>query len=344
MGYYEVLGVPKDAKEDEIKKAYRKLAMKWHPDKNPNNKEQAEKKFKEISEAYEVLSDEEKRKIYDMYGEEGLKGGVPPGGAGGAGGVRFEGFPGGFSGFRFTASNPEDIFRQFFGGGGFGGGFGSDEEDADMHDFGGMGGGPFASMFGGRMGGMRGGRPSGPRKQQPIKRTFACTLEELYKGTTKKMKITKKIVKEDGTQTTAEKVLTIDVKPGWKKGTKITFENEGDVIPGTIPADLIFELDEKPHPTFTRQGDDLLYTATIPLKDALTGAVIFVTTLDGRKLKISMNDNIVTPGMTKTIQGEGMPISKPKDGRTKGNLIIKFDVKFPTYLSEQQKEQLRNIL
>lgn len=101
--YYEILGVEKNASEAEIKKAYRKLALKWHPDKNPDNKEEAESMFKTISEAYEVLSDSEKRKIYDIYGKDGLTG------AGGMGGPGFSGFP------SFHFSSPDDIFKEFFG-------------------------------------------------------------------------------------------------------------------------------------------------------------------------------------------------------------------------------------
>ncbi|KAM9337035.1 dnaJ homolog subfamily B member 6b isoform 2-T2 [Symphorus nematophorus] len=103
--YYHILGVQKNATQEDIKKAYRKLALKWHPDKNPDNKEEAEKKFKELSEAYEVLSDENKRNIYDRYGKEGLSGG-------GGGGGHYDHFGGG----GFTFRNPEDVFREFFGG------------------------------------------------------------------------------------------------------------------------------------------------------------------------------------------------------------------------------------
>uniref|UniRef100_A0AAY5EVV0 J domain-containing protein n=1 Tax=Electrophorus electricus TaxID=8005 RepID=A0AAY5EVV0_ELEEL len=103
--YYQILGVQKSASPDDIKKAYRKLALKWHPDKNPDNKEEAEKKFKEISEAYEVLSDANKRSVYDRYGKEGLSGS-------GGGGHYHNGDP--FAGFTFR--NPEDVFREFFGG------------------------------------------------------------------------------------------------------------------------------------------------------------------------------------------------------------------------------------
>uniref|UniRef100_A0AAQ5Y2X9 J domain-containing protein n=1 Tax=Amphiprion ocellaris TaxID=80972 RepID=A0AAQ5Y2X9_AMPOC len=106
MEYYQTLGVQKHATQEDIKKAYRKLALKWHPDKNPDNKDEAEKRFKELSEAYEVLSDENKRNIYDRYGKEGLSGG------GGGGGGHYDHFGGG----SFTFRNPEDVFREFFGG------------------------------------------------------------------------------------------------------------------------------------------------------------------------------------------------------------------------------------
>ena len=148
VDYYAVLGVNRDADEETIKKAYRKHALKWHPDRNPENKAMAEQKFKEISEAYEVLSDKNKRAVYDQFGEEGLKGGVPPP-EGGSGAGGFEGrFPGGtffqFSstgGGPFRPSRPEDIFAQFFGGSGFGQGLFEEEDE-----------GPFAAF--GRGGGM----------------------------------------------------------------------------------------------------------------------------------------------------------------------------------------------
>eukprot|EP00112_Aurelia_sp_Birch-Aquarium-sp1_P001382 Seg1147.9 transcript_id=Seg1147.9/GoldUCD/mRNA.D3Y31 product="DnaJ subfamily B member 6-B" protein_id=Seg1147.9/GoldUCD/D3Y31 len=106
--YYEILGIPREATDAEIKKAYRKLALKWHPDKNPDNTKEAEEKFKEISEAYDVISDKDKRSVYDRYGKEGLQGGV----GGGGGGTHFEGFNRDFP--TFTFRRPEDIFKDFF--------------------------------------------------------------------------------------------------------------------------------------------------------------------------------------------------------------------------------------
>jgi len=229
--YYNILGVAKTADEQEIKKAYRKLALKWHPDKNksPN----AEAKFQEISKAYDVLSNPDKRKIYDMYGEAGLQGGVPPEGAnmGGAGGMP------GFSTHQFSKQDADDIFRQFFGGmggaGGLGGLFGGmgggDDDGPTTFSFGGpsMGraGGPrvqrpkqrragpsmFTGMPGG-MGGMGGGAPGGfsfgggsdedearpmenegPKEKKVIQHKLPCSLEDLAAGFSKKMKVTKKI-------------------------------------------------------------------------------------------------------------------------------------------------------
>mmetsp|Transcript_48064 Transcript_48064/g.120974 ORF Transcript_48064/g.120974 Transcript_48064/m.120974 type:complete len:337 (-) Transcript_48064:249-1259(-) len=327
--YYCILGVSRTATDEEIKKAYKKLALKWHPDRNPNNKKEAEEKFKEVAEAYDVLSDKEKRQIFDQFGEEGLKQG-----AGGAGGPAGAGPNFHFQG-NFDQARAEEIFRQFFGGGGGGGGtsffFGDDEDGGGipgMFGFGGGGGG-----FG------RGGRRGGPRQEKPHFVNFKCSLEELYKGCQKKMKITKNIYDTaSGKLMPVEKILVIDVKPGWKKGTKITFEKEGDERPGVIPADFVFVLDEKPHSFFKREGDNLVYNANISLRQALVGFSLSVPTLDGRELKINVRD-VVSPNYVKVVPGEGMPISK-RPG-TKGDLLIRFNVNFPTRLSDSQIEHIK---
>ncbi|KAF9207276.1 hypothetical protein BGZ49_000828 [Haplosporangium sp. Z 27] len=374
--YYNILGVSKDADDDQIKKAYRKLALKYHPDKN--SEPDAKKKFHDISEAYEVLSDKNKRTIFDQFGEEGLKGGAGgPGGPGGAGGPG--GFPGGFSGFPgggghtfsfssgapggggFKPADADDIFRQFFSSFGGGASFGGDE---DMPSFGGagmrqgmggmpggmggMGGMPGMGGMGG-MGGMpgMGGRSraqqqqqSAPEKPPALVRTLAVSLEDLQKGVTKRLKVTRKV--RDGSGRTADKILTVDVKPGWKAGTKIRFPNEGDEYPNGTTQDIEFVLEEKPHPTFTRRGDDLIVDLELTLVEALTGFSKKVKTLDDRTLPVSASGaRVIQPGQEEKFPGEGMPISK-KPGQ-KGDLIVRFVVKFPTQLTASQKEGLKKI-
>eukprot|EP01025_Chloroclados_australasicus_P028837 TRINITY_DN285_c0_g1_i1.p1 TRINITY_DN285_c0_g1~~TRINITY_DN285_c0_g1_i1.p1 ORF type:complete len:340 (-),score=51.15 TRINITY_DN285_c0_g1_i1:245-1264(-) len=334
--YYEILGVSKDADADQLKKAYRKLAIKYHPDKNPDNKEAAEVKFKEVSEAYEVLSDPEKRQIYDQYGEEGLKGGIPGSGAPG------EGFP---EGFRvryqgFNPRNPEDLFREFFGGEDpFSMFFGAGMDD----NFPGMRSSFRSSTFpGGGSARMRTG-DMGVRKDPPILRDLVCSLEELYKGNTRKLKVRRNLMDSSGQSMQVEEILEIDVKPGWKEGTKITFPEKGDERPGVTPSDLQFIIKEKPHPYFKRAGNDLIYSASVALVDALCGGTLTINQLDGRQLQIPYNQ-LSSSSMERRKHGEGMPISKTA-GKEKGDLLIKFNINFPTkQFSQEQKQQLRQIL
>lgn len=141
--------------------------------------------------------------------------------------------------------------------------------------------------------------------------------------------------------TTVEEILAIHIKPGWKKGTRITFPEKGNQEPGVTPGDLIFIVDEKPHAVFKRDGNDLIMHKRISLLDALTGKTIKLTTLDGRDLRIPIKD-IVKPGHEEVIPDEGMPISKEPGKR--GSLKIKFDIKFPSRLSSDQKSDLRRVL
>ncbi|GMN40308.1 hypothetical protein TIFTF001_009533 [Ficus carica] len=335
VDYYKILQVDRNAKDDDLKKAYRKLAMKWHPDKNPSNKKEAEAKFKQISEAYDVLSDPQKRAVYDQFGEEGLKGQVPPPGAGR--------FPGGADGgpttFRFNTRSPDDIFSEFFGFSGFGG----------MGDMGGSraGGSGFPrsmfseDIFASFRGGAGEGSTNVMRKAQAIERTLPCTLEDLYKGTTKKMKISRDVSDSSGRPNTVEEILTIEIRPGWKKGTKITFPEKGNEQRGVIPADLVFIIDEKPHGVFKRDGNDLVFTQKISLVEALTGYTVQLTTLDGRNLTIPIN-SIISPTYEEVVKGEGMPI--PKEPTKKGNLRIKFNIKFPSRLTSEQKTSIKRLL
>ncbi|KAK8457248.1 hypothetical protein SEVIR_3G149800v4 [Setaria viridis] len=199
----------------------------------------------------------------------------------------------------------------------------------------------FGSAFGGGPDGH--GMHTGGRavKAPAIERKLPCSLEELYKGTTKKMKISREIADASGKTIPVEEILTIDVKPGWKKGTKITFPEKGNETPNTIPADLVFIIDEKPHPVFTRDGNDLVVTQKIPLAEALTGYTAHLTTLDGRSLTVPIS-SVIHPGYEEVVRGEGMPI--PKEPSRKGNLRIKFDIKFPSRLTADQKSGVKRLL
>ena len=137
-----------------------------------------------------------------------------------------------------------------------------------------------------------------------------------------------------------EETLTINLKPGWTKGTKVTFEGKGDEKPGYLPADIIFLIQEKRHPLFRRQGDDLEIAVEIPLVKALTGCSLSVPLLGGETMSIHFND-IIYPGYEKVIQGQGMPNAK---GGKRGNLRITFLVNFPTELTDQQRYEACNIL
>ncbi|XP_047322522.1 dnaJ homolog subfamily B member 4 [Impatiens glandulifera] len=305
VDYYEILDMDRNATDEDVKKSYRKLAMRWHPDKNPTNKKEAEAKFKEISEAYEVLSDPGKRQIYDQHGEEGLKNRPHTGSSNGGG------FPN-----VFNPRNAEDIFAEFFGGSPF-------EFGRSMR---------FSSD---------GTGASGPKKPPPVESKLPCTLEELYNGSTRKMKISRTVVDSNSRLLSESEILTIEVKPGWKKGTKITFPDKGNEQLNQLPADLVFVIDEKDHNIFKRDGNDLTMSRKVKLAEALGGTFVNLTTLDGRELSIRVPE-IVSPGYEKVVSKEGMPIAR--EPGNKGDLRIKFEVKFPRKLTQDQKTALRQAL
>lgn len=184
VDYYNTLKVGRDATEEDLKKAYKRLAMKWHPDKNSVNKNEAEAKFKQISEAYDVLSDAQKRQIYDLYGEEALKSGQfdpqsPPAAAAAAGGRPYSN-----SAFRFNQRDAEDIFTEFFGG--------------SFDNIG--GGGGRSRVFGENVpkNSQRSFRDQAIRKAAVVENKLSCSLEELYKGSKRKMKISRIVLDESG--------------------------------------------------------------------------------------------------------------------------------------------------
>uniref|UniRef100_T1J5Q1 J domain-containing protein n=1 Tax=Strigamia maritima TaxID=126957 RepID=T1J5Q1_STRMM len=336
--YYRILGVAKGASDEEVKKSYRKMALKYHPDKNKSPG--AEEKFKEIAEAYEVLSDKKKRDVYDQFGEEGLKGGIPGSGPdGGTFSYTFHGDPRATFAQFFGTNNP---FESFFSMGTPGSHmfFHSDMDDMDigMEDAFSSLGGIRASPFRSHSFAAHGSPKSREKVQDPaVEYDLQVALEDIYRGCTKKMKISRKVIGPDGRARREEKVLTIVVKPGWKAGTKITFQREGDQSPNKIPADIVFIIRDKPNPVFKREGSDIRYMAKITLKEALCGTRVTVPTLTGERLPLELRD-IIRPTTVKRIQGQGLPL--PKEPNRRGDLIVAFDIQFPEHLNQTTKDIL----
>lgn len=340
--YYKILGVPKNASDEDIKKGYRKMALKYHPDKNKSPG--AEEKFKEVAEAYEVLSDKKKREVYDQFGEEGLKGGVP--GSGPDGGnftYTFHGDPRATFAQFFGTNNPFENFFSSMGGPGtrmFS--FGGDDDMMDIDD-------PFAQFTGVRSSPFRShsfaahGSPKPKEKVQDpaVEYDLQVALDDIFKGCTKKMKISRKVIGPDGRTRREDKVLTINVKPGWKAGTKITFQREGDQSPNKIPADIVFIIKDKPNPVFKREGSDIRYMAKISLRESLCGTKISVPTLTGERIPLELRE-IIKPTTVKRIQGQGLPF--PKESTRRGDLIVAFDIQFPDHLTQSSKEILYETL
>ncbi|GMF68862.1 unnamed protein product [Aspergillus oryzae] len=311
--------------------------------KNANNPDAAEK-FKELSRAYEILSDSQKRSIYDQLGEEGLENG---GGAGGMG--------------------AEDLFAQFFGGGGgFGGMFGGGMREqgpkkartihhvhkVNLEDIyrgkvsklalqksvicpgcDGRGGKEGAVKSCGGCNGT--GMKTMMRQMGPMIQRFQTVCPDCS-GEGETIRERDRCKRCNGKKTVVErKVLHVHVDKGVRNGHKIEFRGEGDQMPGVLPGDVVFEIEQKPHPRFQRKEDDLFYHAEIDLLTALAGGTINIEHLDDRWLTVNIAPGeVVTPGAIKVIKGQGMPSFRHHDF---GNLYIQFDVKFP------EKDQLNNL-
>lgn len=310
--YYDTLQVKRTSTAEEIKAAYRKLALKWHPERAKGVPAmEAEAKFAEIAEAYEVLVHPARKAIYDQYGAQGLTQGIPDGYGGLKGGA-----------YRF-GNNALEIFVSFFG---------TSSPFADI--MGAMGDEP--PSFYGELTGMV--LPSVPRKPEADIRPLPATLAELYNGAVKKVEYKRRVLQAD--ETTAEELtsLHITIKPGWEDGMPVIFPSAGDEGVGIEPADMEFVVDTAPDPAWSREGSTLFYMAKVSLANALCSSVLAIPTLDGRTLSVPITQ-IVTPGATKTVPGEGMPTD-----RGKGDLVIKFVIVFPQSLTLAQKAAVKKAL
>lgn len=334
---YDLLEVSPSASETEIKKAYRKAALKYHPDKPTGDTE----KFKEVSEAFDILSNGDKRQVYDDYGLEAARGNAPAGGnpfAGAGSGNPFGG-AGGYGGGHhgFSQADAFNIFSQM---GGFG--MGDDGFSFSSSGPGGFGGGhPFGGGAGGMPGGFGGqgfgGRSARRPEPDTVSMPLPVSLEDLFHGGVKKMKLNRKGLHGER----ESKVLEVNIKPGWKAGTKINFTNEGDYQPECQARQTLqFVLEEKPHPVFKRDGtsNNLIVNLPITFKESLCGFDKDITTIDGKRLPFSKTQP-VQPNSSALYPGLGMPISKLPGQR--GDMEVIFKVDYPISLTPQQKQAIQ---
>ncbi len=350
--YYEVLGVAKTATKDEIKKAYRKLAIQYHPDKNPGDKT-AEEKFKEATEAYEVLSDENKKKLYDQYGFAGLEG---MGGGGGQGG--FYG-SNAFHDFSDIFGDFGDVFEGFFGGGSRGGSrksnqgqslrydleisfkdavYGVQTEVAFQHD-------EVCESCGGT-----GGEKGASKKTCPtcngagqVRRSagFFSVAQPCptCQGSGTVIDNPCKACRGTGVQSKRRKVK-VTIPAGVDDGKRITIPRQGDAGRNGGPAgDLVIVLHVGAHKYFERSGSDLYCAAPISITQATLGAEIFITSLDDRKLKVKIPAG-TQHGKLLRIPGEGVPATATS---RKGDLFVKVMVQIPTRLSSKGKKLMEEL-
>ena len=359
--YYEVLGVSKNATDAEIKAAYKKMAIKYHPDRNPGNKE-AEEKFKEAAEAYDVLRDPEKRQRYDQFGFAGMNG---QGGFGGGAGMSMDDI--------FSMMN--EVF-----GGGFGGGFGG------------------FSGFGGFGGGGRGGKHV--EKGSDLRLKVRVNLKEIASGVTKKFKINKYVTcphcngsgSEDGKKETCskcngsgvtyrtmntmfghmqtqtqcdacggtgsvirnkckhcsgtgivkgEEIVEIKIPAGVQEGMVVNERGKGNAARWNgVPGDIQVYIEEEPHPELLRDGQNLQYQLLLDVPTAILGGSAEVPTIDG-KVKIKIEPG-TQPGKIMRLRGKGLPVVQGY-GYGTGDLIVQIGVYIPENLSRDEKETFEKL-
>jgi DnaJ-class molecular chaperone len=313
VNFYEVLGVPQDAGESDIKKAYRSLSLKYHPDRNGDA--EATEKYKLINEAYEVLSDQGKKNQHDME----LK-------FGNGGGGGFPGFNMGMGGMPFAHmdtmnefSDINNIFNMMFGGQGMGG----------------MGGMPNVRIF-------HNGVPMnmGIQRPEPIQKTVELTLEQSYNGCNIPVDIERLNIINNVRSTEIE-TLYINVPQGIDNGETMLLHDRGHNINNQVRGEVRLHIKINNTTEFQRNGLDLIFNKKISLKEALCGFNFEINHVNGKRLCLNNvnNPTIVKPNFKKVVQGMGMIREN-----NKGNMIIEFDVEFPESLTKEQIESLQNIL
>ncbi len=325
--YYDTLGVSRGASEQEIKKAFRKLARQYHPDMNPDDPN-AEDKFKSINEAYEVLSDPEKRKLYDQVGSDWKQWQRSGAGAGAQGFQDFADWfgnqqPGGGRQRVYVRPGAGGGVEDLFGGrGGAGGAAGADA----FSDF-------FQQLFGSYQGGGRGGYQQDifgggraqqrPRRGQDYEQPVTITLQEAYEGTTRILRI-------------GEQRLEVQIPPGAESGTRVRVAGKGGSgASGGSAGDLFLVINVQSHPRFERDGEDLTTHVEVDLYTAVLGGEVAIPKPNGRSVMLRIPPETQN-GQQFRLRGQGMPVLNRPDEH--GNLYAVMDVQLPQQLSEQERE------
>jgi DnaJ-class molecular chaperone len=312
--YYATLGVPKTASEAEIKRAYRKLARKFHPDLNPGDKT-AEARFKEINEANEVLGDPESRRKYDelganwrQYEQAQREGGGAPFGAGNPFAGGFGGGAGGPGGATYRTMTPEEM-QELFGG------------DDPFSDF-------FHTFFGGAAADPRTrGRARRATRGSDVDHSIELTLEEAFSGATRRLVMTR----PDG----SERTIDVKIPAGVKEGARVRAAGEGQAAPpGGTAGDLYLTVHLRPHPRFERRGQDLHTRVSVPLTTAVLGGEVPAPTLSGSTLRLKIPE-LTASGRVFRLRGHGMPsVGKPDE---RGDLYAVVDIEMPSTLSDEER-------
>jgi DnaJ homolog subfamily B member 11 len=313
-----VLGIPEDAEPPAIKRAYRKLSLKYHPDKNQGN-EEAAARFAQINEAYDILSNDEKRHLYDTGGIEAVREEEAPQAA-----SPFDMLFGRQPGEKRRSAKKGNDARL--------------EVEVSLEDL--YNGGEVSANIKrnivcrgckGKSSGKCGQCDRCPNEVRIVQRQVGPGMV---------MQMHEEVPSEHRCKMES-KMLTAVIEKGMNGGAEITFERESEQRPGMIPGDVIFRIRQRDHPQFRREGDNLHYSMTISLKEALTGFRRSIRHLDGHLVEVA-SDDVTSPGQVVRKQGEGMPVHHVPSQF--GDMFVTFTIDFPPSLSEAQKDQINRIL